>query len=56
VITDRDICMSALFQGKPLRELRVEDATARQLLACRPEDSLVRAEQTMRDARIRRLQ
>ena len=40
VITDRDICMSALFQGKPLRELRVADAMARQLQACRPGDTL----------------
>ena len=55
VITDRDICMGALFQGKPLQELRVGDAMARQLLACRPEDSLREAEQAMRDARIRRL-
>jgi CBS domain-containing protein len=55
VITDRDICMGALFQGKPLQELRVGDAMARQLLACRPEDSLKEAEQAMRDARIRRL-
>jgi CBS domain-containing protein len=55
VITDRDICMSALFQGKPLQELSVNDAMARQLLACRPQDSLKQAEQAMRDARIRRL-
>ncbi|MEA3181675.1 MAG: hypothetical protein QOI59_5198 [Gammaproteobacteria bacterium] len=50
VITDRDICMGALFQGKPLQELRVGDAMARQLLACRPESSLREAEQAMRDA------
>jgi CBS domain-containing protein len=55
VITDRDICMSALFQGKPLHELRVADAMARQLLACRPGDSLGDVEKTLRKARIRRL-
>jgi CBS domain-containing protein len=55
VITDRDICMGALFQGKPLQDLRVSDAMARQVLACRPQDSLRQAEQAMRDARIRRL-
>jgi len=26
IITDRDICMHALFRGKPLGELRVEQA------------------------------
>lgn len=55
VVTDRDICMSALFQGKPLRELRVSDAMAKQLLSCRPEDSLEQAEKAMRAAHIRRL-
>jgi CBS domain-containing protein len=55
VITDRDICMSGLFQGKPLRELHVSDAMARQLLTCHARDSLSAAESTMRRARVRRL-
>jgi CBS-domain-containing membrane protein len=55
VITDRDICMSALFQGKALHELRVADAMARVLKACRPSDSLADAEKIMSEARIRRL-
>jgi len=55
VITDRDICMSALFKGKALRELHVADTMAQQLQLCRPGDSLADAEKTMRQARIRRL-
>lgn len=55
VITDRDICMSALFKGKPLYELRVADAMSRQLQACRPSDSLTHVEKMMSQARIRRL-
>lgn len=55
MITDRDICMSALFQGKPLRELRVSDAMAKKVRVCRAGDSLVDAERTMREAQIRRL-
>lgn len=55
VITDRDICMSALFKGKPLYELRVSDAMSRQLQACLASDSLADAEKAMRQARIRRL-
>lgn len=55
VITDRDICMSALFQGKPLGQLRVSDAMSKQVEVCRPADSLASAEETMRRARIRRL-
>jgi len=55
VVTDRDICMCALFQGKPLRELRVSEAMAREVVSVRPNDSLESAERAMQDARIRRL-
>ena len=55
VVTDRDICMSALFQGKALRDLRVSNAMARVLKTCRPSDSLAAAEKSMSEARIRRL-
>lgn len=55
VITDRDISMCALFQDKPLRELRVSEAMAKQVQVCRASDTLADAEKTMREARIRRL-
>jgi CBS domain-containing protein len=55
MITDRDICMSALFEGKALRELTVSGAMAKQLLSCKAGDALTDAEKTMREARIRRL-
>jgi CBS domain-containing protein len=55
VITDRDVCMCALFQGRPLRDLRVSEAMAKQVKVCSPSDSLADAERRMRDGRIRRL-
>jgi CBS domain-containing protein len=55
VVTDRDICMCALFKGKSLRELRVADAMAKDVLACRAKDSLELAETMMREAHTRRL-
>lgn len=55
MITDRDVCMSAMFKGRSLSDLRVSDAMARKLLACHPGDSLEEAEKIMRDGRIRRL-
>jgi CBS domain-containing protein len=55
MITDRDICMSALFQGKALRELPVSSAMATRLLTCKAADAVAGAEKTMREARIRRL-
>jgi CBS domain-containing protein len=55
IITDRDICMAALFQHKPLRELRVEDAMAKQVITCRASDSIEDAGRTMEQEQIRRL-
>ncbi len=55
MITDRDICMSALFQGKPLSELRVSDAMSKSVETCHTSDTLGQAEQRMRTARVRRL-
>jgi CBS-domain-containing membrane protein len=55
VITDRDICMRAMFSGKPLQELRVEEAMAKQVLTCQPSDALEHVEKVMRGGRVRRL-
>lgn len=55
VITDRDICMCALFRAKPLHELRVGEAMAEQVKVCNPGSSLAKAEKIMREAQIRRL-
>ena len=55
MITDRDICMHALFQHKPLSDLHVADAMAKKLLSCRPGDPVEHAEELMRSGQIRRL-
>jgi CBS domain-containing protein len=55
VITDRDICMCALFQGRTLNDIRVSEAMSRSVYMCHPEDSLADVETSMREARIRRL-
>jgi len=55
VITDRDICMCALFEDKSLRELRVAQAMSNRLVTCRPDDALSDAEEVMRRARVRRM-
>jgi CBS domain-containing protein len=55
MITDRDICMAALFHGKPLSEIRVGDATTKDVWACNPGDAPREAEDIMREARVRRL-
>ena len=55
VITDRDICMAAYTQGKPLSEIPVRSAMSQDVLTCSPEDPIARVEERMRNAQIRRL-
>jgi CBS domain-containing protein len=55
MITDRDICMCALFEGSALGALEVRQAMAKQVQVCHPAESLADSERVMRDARVRRL-
>jgi CBS domain-containing protein len=55
MVTDRDICMAAYTQGKPLREIRVCSAMSKTLYSCRPDDSLEQVAALMRQHRVRRL-
>jgi len=55
MITDRDICMAAHTQAKPLAEIGVRTAMSHVLYACSPQDTLKQATQLMRDRQIRRL-
>jgi CBS domain-containing protein len=55
IITDRDICMCALFNNAPLADLRVSEAMAKQVKVCTAGDSLADAEAIMRAGQIRRL-
>jgi CBS domain-containing protein len=55
MLTDRDICMSALFQGRPLRELRVADAMSRDIRVCEVDDRPEDVELLMREQQIRRV-
>ena len=54
-LTDRDICMAAYTQGRPLEEMRVEIAMAHKVVSCTTEDDLDSAAQLMRQNRTRRL-
>lgn len=54
-LTDRDVCMAAYTQGRPLEEIRVETAMARNLVSCTVEDELSSAAHLMERNRTRRL-
>jgi CBS domain-containing protein len=55
MLTDRDICMAALTQGRALGEIHVSSAMSRRLWSCRPQDDVKDAEKVMRSRQVRRL-
>jgi CBS domain-containing protein len=55
ILTDRDICMAAYTQGRPLSEITVATSMARKVITCRTEDDVHRAIDLMRENAIRRM-
>jgi CBS domain-containing protein len=55
IITDRDICMAAYTQGRPLADIPVTTAMARAVIATHTGEPIERAEQLMREHQVRRL-
>ncbi len=55
MVTDRDICMHSHFHHQSLDQLSVADAMTREPKICKAEDSIVDAEQVMRQAYVRRV-
>lgn len=55
MVTDRDICMAAYTQGKPLGQISVSSAMSKDLRACLPDDTLEQAEQLMMEYQLRRI-
>jgi CBS domain-containing protein len=55
IITDRDICMAALSQGKPLHAIGASSAMAGCPVACHVDDTVEAAEHLMREAQVRRI-
>src|SRR5690606_13492966 len=55
IITDRDICMAAYLQGRPLAEIPVRSAMSREVVACAPSDSIASVESLMQRRQVRRV-
>lgn len=55
IITDRDVCMAAYIQGKPLSDIVVSSAMSKRLLLVGAHDSVAVAERVMRRHGVRRL-
>ena len=55
IVTDRDVCMAAYTQGKPLGAIPVSSTMTREVFACHPEESVEAVERLMGDKQVRRL-
>ncbi len=55
ILTDRDVCMAAWTQGRPIQEIEVRAAMANEVYACLSDDTIAEAEEIMRQHRVRRL-
>jgi len=55
VITDRDICMAALFTNRPLSEIQIASVMANDVSTCKPDDPVIDAEHLMGTRQVHRL-
>ncbi len=55
IVTDRDVCMSAYFQGRSLRELRATGCMGHDVATCRPSDSVAEVARVMAERKVRRI-
>ena len=55
LVTDRDMCVALGTRNRLPSELTVEEVTSGKIVACRPEDDVQRALETMAEAKVRRL-
>ena len=55
VVTDRDICMGVATKGRTASHIAAREVMSRTLHACLPDDDVMAALDTMKEAKIRRL-
>src|SRR5262249_24851603 len=55
IVTDRDLCMNIVAEGRDLRTTRVHESMTTTVVSCSPQDSVNKAPELMRENQIRRL-
>ena len=55
ILTDRDICMSTFFAGRPLTAIPIAEAMTRQVAFVRPGQSVEAVSRLMADLKVRRI-
>jgi CBS domain-containing protein len=55
VVTDRDLCMNVVAEGRDPRSVHVDECMTDVVVACAPDDSVEKATELMRENQIRRV-
>jgi CBS domain-containing protein len=55
MVTDRDLCMAAHLQGRPLGDIVLAECMSKHVVVCSPEDSISDVLHLMKQHQIRRL-
>ena len=55
VVTDRDLCMNVVAEGRDPQSVTVEQCMTTKVVTCSPNDSVERATELMRENQIRRI-
>jgi|SRR2546428_2365417 len=55
VVTDRDLCMNVVAEGRDPKSTRVEECMTTTVVSCSPNDSVEKATDLMRENQIRRV-
>jgi CBS domain-containing protein len=55
LVTDRDLCMNVVAEGRDPRAVRVEECMTTVVVACGPNDSMAKAIELMKQNQIRRV-
>lgn len=55
IVTDRDLCMSVVAEGRDPRSVAVETCMTRTVVSCSPNDSVAKVIELMKENQIRRV-
>jgi CBS domain-containing protein len=55
VVTDRDLCLEIIAEGRDPRGMQVKDCMTDKVIACSPEDDVEKALELMRENLVRRI-
>jgi CBS domain-containing protein len=55
IVTDRDLCMNVVAEGRDPRATQVHEAMTTTVVSCSPQDSVDKATELMRENQIRRI-